>query len=73
MGTYKLPKPALVVVLALVLFLDPPMTTIIKTSSRPKAAYFAAAVERSLYFVFAVAVVLAAACSALNQTKAVSS
>src|SRR5260370_30407783 len=31
------------------------------TSSRPKAAHFAAAVERSLYFVFAVAVAVAVA------------
>src|SRR5260370_25193466 len=32
-----------------------------QTSSRPKAAHFAAAVERSLYFVFAVAVAVAVA------------
>src|SRR5260370_5956467 len=52
---YSLSQPALAVVLAIACSLQ-------QTSSRPKAAHFAAAVERSLYFVFAVAIVLALAC-----------
>src|SRR5216683_4454377 len=44
-------------VLAVACSLFSPLTT----SSRPKAAHFAAAVERSLYFVFALAVAFAVA------------
>jgi hypothetical protein len=49
--------------LPLPLFLPLPVLfqpTIKDTSSRPKAAYFAAAAERSLYFALALVVVLAA-------------
>jgi len=52
---YTFSQPAVVLAVVLVLAVACSIQPPLQTSSRPKAAHFAAAVERSLYFVFALA------------------